>query len=77
MRYYWFNREEMLQKGEEKYHNCGGKAKSAEYYIANKDVSKEKAKNRYRNQSEEEKDAKKRYSRDRYKKIKEKLGGKL
>ena len=38
---------------------------------------KEKAKNRYRNLSEEEKDAKKRYSRDRYKKIKEKLGGKL
>ena len=55
----------MLQKGEEKYHNCGGKAKSAEYYIANKDVSKEKAKNRYRNLSEEEQDAKKRYSRDR------------
>ena len=67
----------MLQKGEEKYHNCGGKANAAEYYIANKDVSKEKAKNRYRNLSEEEKDAKKRYSRDRYKKIKEKLGGKL
>ena len=34
----------MLQKGEEKYHNCGGKAKSAEYYIANKDVSKRKGK---------------------------------
>ena len=38
MSYDWFNREEVLQKAEEKYHNCGGKEKAAEYYIANKDV---------------------------------------
>ena len=54
----------MLQKGEEKYHNCGGKEKAAEYYQANKDVLSEK-------------EAKRQYNRDRYKKIKEKLGGKL
>ena len=27
MNYYWFNREEVLQKAEEKYRNCGGKEK--------------------------------------------------
>ena len=67
----------MLQKAEEKYHNCGGKEKSAKYYIANKDVLKEKARNKYKNLSEEEREAKRQYSRDRYKKIKEKLGGRL
>ena len=77
MSYYWFNREEVLRKAEQKYRNCGGKEKDAEYYIANKDVLKEKARNKYRNLSEEEKEAKRQYSRDRYKKIKEKLGGKL
>ena len=67
----------MLQKAEEKYHNCGGKETAAEYYQTNKDVLKEKAINKYRNLSEKEKEAKMQYSRDRYKKIKEKLGGKL
>ena len=67
----------MLQKAEEKYHNCGGKEKAAEYYQTNKDVLKEKAINKYRNVSEKEKEAKMQYSRDRYKKIKEKLDGKL
>ena len=27
MSYYWFNREEVLQKGKEKYNNGGGKKK--------------------------------------------------
>ena len=56
MNYYWFNREEVLQKAEEKYHNYSGKEKAAEYYVANKDVLKEKAKNKYRNLSEKEKE---------------------
>ena len=64
----------MLQKAEEKLHNCDGKEKAAEYYQTNKDVLKEKARNKYRNLSEEEREAKRQYSRDRYKKIKEKLG---
>ena len=38
MNYYWFNREEVLQKAKEKYNNCGGKEKSAEYYGTNKFV---------------------------------------
>ena len=49
MSYYWFNREEVLQKAKEKYDNCGGKEKSAKYYRANKDAIKEKANNRYKN----------------------------
>ena len=77
MSYYWFNREEVLQKIEEKYHNCGGKEKAAEYYRTNKDVLKEKAKNKYRNLSKEEKKRKMQFNRDRYKKIKEKLQSKL
>ena len=77
MSYCWFNREEVLQKAEEKYHNCGGKEKAAEYYQTNKDVLKEKTKDKNRYLSEKEKEAKRQYSRDRYKKIKEKLGGKL
>ena len=77
MRYYWFNREEVLQKAEEKYHNYGGKEKAAEYYQKNKGVLKEKAKNKYKNLSEKEKEAKRQYSRGRCKKIKEKLGGML
>ena len=58
MSYYWFNREEVLQKAEEKYHNCGGKEKPAEYYQINKDFLKEKARNKYIKLSEKEKEAK-------------------
>ena len=40
MSYYWFNRQELLQKAKDKY-SCGGKERAADYYIANKDVIKE------------------------------------
>ena len=59
MRYYWFNREEVLQKAKEKYGNSGDKEKAADYYRSNKDVWKEKVRDKYRNLSEEEKEAKK------------------
>ena len=72
MSYYWFNRQELLQKSEKKYQNCGGKEKTAEYYQANKDVIKEKANNKYKNLTEEEKKAKRQYSKNRYNKMKEK-----
>ena len=39
MSYYWFNRQEILQKAREKYSN----EKAAEYYLRNKKVIKEKA----------------------------------
>ena len=40
--YYWFNRQELLQKAKETYDN-GGKEKAAKYYRDNKDAIKEKA----------------------------------
>ena len=41
MSYYWFNKEEVLQKPKEKYNNCVRKEKSAEYYRA---IKKRKSK---------------------------------
>ena len=41
MRYYWYNRQELLQETKDKYHNCGGKERTAEYYTQNNDVRKE------------------------------------
>ena len=57
MSYYWFNRQELLQKAKEKYDN-GGKEKATKYYQANKDFIKEKAKGKYKNLSDK-KEAKK------------------
>ena len=51
---YWFNRQEILQKAKERY----SKEKAAEYCKQNKEVIKEKSRNRYKNLSEEEKKAK-------------------
>ena len=71
MSYYWFNKQELLQKAKEKYDN-GGKEKASKYYQVNKDVIKEKARDKYKNFSEEEKEAKRQYSKNRYNKMKEK-----
>ena len=73
MSYYWFNKQKLLQKAKEKYDNNGGKEKAAKYYQANKYVLKDEARNKYRNLTEEEKEVKRRYSRDRYNKMKGKL----
>ena len=51
MSYYWCNRQEILKKAKERY----SKEKAAEYYLQNKEVIKEKSRNRYKNMSEEEK----------------------
>ena len=69
MNYYWFNKQELLKKAKEKYHNNGGKEKAVKYYLDNKDVLKEKAKNVYRNLPEEEKEVKRLYSKDRCNKL--------
>ena len=61
-----------MQKAKDKYHNCGGKEKTAEYYLQNKDAIKAKANNKYKNLSEEQKEAKRKYGKSRYKKVKEK-----
>ena len=57
MSYYWFNRQELLQKAKKKkkkYDN-GGKENAAESYQANKHVIK-KANSKYKNLTEEEKE---------------------
>ena len=51
MSHYWFNRQEILRKAKER---CS-KEKAAQYYQQNKEVIKEKSRNRYKNSSEEKK----------------------
>ena len=46
-----FNRQEILEKANKRY----SKEKAAEYYLQNKEVIKEKARNRYNNLSEQKK----------------------
>ena len=52
MSYYWFDRQEVLQKAKEKY----PKEKAAEYYAQNKEAIKEKSIEHYKNLPQEEKD---------------------
>ena len=59
MNYYWFNRQEILQKAKEKY----SKIKAAEYYPQNKEAIKEKSRERYKTFSQEKKDKIKEYQR--------------
>ena len=66
MSHYWFNRQELLQKANDKYHNSSCKEKDAEYHIENKEILKENVKNKYKNLSEEEKEVKGEYGKDRY-----------
>ena len=54
MNYYWFNRQEILQKAKEK---------AAEYYKQNKEAIKEKSREHYKNLSQEEKDKIKEYQK--------------
>ena len=44
MNYYWFNRQEILQRAKQKY----SKEKAAEYYAQNKEVITEKSKERFK-----------------------------
>ena len=60
-----------MQKAKEKY-DSGGKEKAAKYYRDNNDVIKAKANGKFKNLSEEEKEAKRQYSKNRYNKMKEK-----
>ena len=63
--YYWFNRQEILEEAKKTY----SKEKAAEYYLQNKEIIKEKAKNRYKNFSEEEKNKIKEYQKKRYQEL--------
>ena len=71
MNYYQLNKDWLLQKAKDKYHNNGGKEKAAKYYEDSKEVLKEKARNKYRNLSEEEKEVKRAEGRDRYRNMTE------
>ena len=51
MSYYWFNRQEFLQKAKEIY----SKEKAAEYYAQDKEAIKEKSRECYKNLSQKEK----------------------
>ena len=62
MSYYWFDRQEIFQKAKKRY----SKEKAAEYYLQNKEVIKEKSRNRYKNLSEKEKNKIKEYQKKRY-----------
>ena len=59
MSYHWFNRQEILLKAKERY----SKEKGAEYYAQNKEVVKEKLRERYKTFSQEEKNKTKEYQR--------------
>ena len=64
MSYYQFNRQEIL-KAKEKY----SKENAAESYLKNKEVIKEKTRNRYRNLSEEGKNKIKEYQKKKYQEL--------
>ena len=51
MNYYWFNKQEILQKAKENY----SKEKAAKYYKQNKEAIKEKSRKHYKILSQEEK----------------------
>ena len=65
MIYYWFNKQEILQKVKEKY----SKEKAAQYYLKNKEAIKEKSREPYKNLPQEEKGKIKEYQRKRYQKL--------
>ena len=58
-------RQGILQKAKLRY----SKEKAAEYYLKNKEFIKEKARNRYKNLSEEEKNKIKEYQKKRYQEL--------
>ena len=53
MNYYRKNREALLKRAYDKYHNKGGKEKAIKYYRENKEEIKKKEKNKYKNMSED------------------------
>ena len=59
------------QKASDRYYNGGGKERAKEYYQANKEIIRQKTKNRYQELPEEQKELRRQYSRDRYKRLAE------
>ena len=73
MSYYKKNREVLLKKAYNKYHNEGGKEKAAKYYQKDKEEIKKKERNKYKNMSEDEKNVITDRGKNRYHKNKQKL----
>ena len=48
MSYYQLNRKKLLKKAHDKYHNRGGKEKAAKHYKKNKEMIKERERNKYK-----------------------------
>ena len=71
MNYYQFNRQEILQKAKEIFlnQNIYSEEKAAEYYVQNKEVIKEKSRERNKNLSQEKKDKIKEYQRNKYQEL--------
>ena len=65
MNYYWFNRQDVLQKAKGNY----SRAKAAQYYKQNKEAIKEKSREHYKNLSQEEKDKIKEYQKKKYQEL--------
>ena len=61
-----------MKKVKTKYQNKGGKEKAATYYKDNKEAIKGKARIKYKQFTEEKKELKRQYSRNRYNKLKQK-----
>ena len=59
MKYYWFNRQEIMEKAKENY----SKEKTAEYHKQNQEALKEKSREHYKNLSQEQKDKIKKYQK--------------
>ena len=73
MSYHKKNREVLLKKADDKYHNKGGKEKSAKYYQQNKGEIKKKESNKHKNMSEDEKNVIREKSENIYHKNKQRL----
>ena len=65
MNYYWFNKQEILQKAKETY----SKEKAAEYYKKNKEAITKKSREHYKNLSHKEMDKIKEYQRKKYQEL--------
>ena len=65
MSYYWFNRQEILQKAIERY----SKEKATEYYLQNKEAIKEKPREHYKNLSQDKKNKIKEYQIKKYQEL--------
>lgn len=70
MSYYELNKDKLLGKVRDRYHNSDGKEKATKYYKNNQEVLKENPIINYRKLSEGKKEIKRAYGRNRYGNIK-------